>query len=113
MSLREKQSVFALLIAQLIVWIYDFHEGWEVTLAEGSVNSRRREFFHMRGSLHRKRLAQDLNIFIDGKWISDGSHPAWLEIGERWEKMHSLARWGGHFRHKDSNHFSLHHDGKS
>ena len=109
MRLRQKQSLFTILLAELILWVYA--QGWELTLAEGSVNPLRREFFHMRGSLHRKRLAQDLNLFVDGKWISDGSHPVWTQIGLHWEDQHPLCRWGGRFR--DANHFSLEHNGRA
>jgi len=109
-SLRQKQSLFAKLMGELLVWIYT-HEGWEVTFGEGSVNPLRKEFYHMRGSLHRKRLALDINLFLHGKWISDGSHPIWTLIGEKWESMHPLCRWGGRFR--DANHFSVTHGGKS
>jgi hypothetical protein len=107
MTLREKQSLFAIHLAQLIVWIYS--RGWEVTLGEGAIESTRREHLHMPNSLHRKRLAQDLNLFIDGEWISDGSHQAWLEIGVQWEHSHPLASWGGRFG--DANHFSFTHNG--
>lgn len=65
----------------------------------------------MRKSLHYIRLAQDLNLFVDGKYISDGDHPAWKAIGEKWESLHPLARWGGRFQ--DANHVSLTHEGRS
>lgn len=103
-TLRERQSLFAMLVGELLVWIYD-HPGWEVTFGEGSVNPLRREFFHMRNSLHRSRLALDMNLFVDGEWIADGSHEVWSAIGMQWESMHELARWGGRFR--DANHISV------
>jgi hypothetical protein len=104
-TLRQKQSVFARLIAHLISHIYA--RGWEVTLADGHVEKK---VGHMAGSLHYIRLAQDLNLFVDGKWIQDGAHPAWAELGEFWEKLNPLCAWGGRFQ--DANHFSLAHDGK-
>lgn len=121
MSLREKQARFARLLSQLIAWI--FARGWDVTLADGGVTLMRKvqlkdgtrvramDREHMDGSLHYSRLAQDLNLFVDGKFITDGSNPVWEEIGKHWEAMDPECRWGGRFR--DANHFSLAHEGKA
>lgn len=123
MRLREKQSLFSRLLPRLLDFIHS-HDGWETTLGDGHVE---RQVGHRVGSLHYYRLAQDINLFIDGKYIMDGKHPAWLEIGEFWEGLHDLCRWGGRFQTgydpvenfpleftgKDSNHFSVTHDGKA
>lgn len=103
MTLREKQSLFISRLAKLIVWIN--RQGWDLTLGDGL---RRDEKGHMPGSLHYIGLAQDLNLFIEGKWIRDGAHPAWKSIGLKWEELGGT--WGGRFG--DSNHFSQAHDGK-
>ena len=127
MTLRAKQALFGRLIAMLILWV--FEEGrrlgqvWEITLADGAVDHHRRywrlnerieaeDAQHMRGSLHYSRLAQDLNLFIDGEWIRT-AHPAWGAIGGHWEAMDPLCRWGGRFRSVDLNHFSLEHEGRA
>lgn len=120
MTLREKQSAFCLALAKLILWAYA--RGYELTLADGNIDPLRkvrlpggvvvtgcRDLVHKETGLHYKRLAQDLNLFIEGKFIADGNHPAWLEIGARWESMDPLAAWGGRFR--DANHFSFRHGG--
>jgi hypothetical protein len=120
MTLREKQSAFFLAIAKLIVWA--FGQGYELTLADGNIDPLRRvrlpggvtvsgarDLVHKETGLHYKRLAQDLNLFIDGVWISDGGHPAWTKIGVHWEAQSPLAAWGGRFR--DANHFSFRHGG--
>lgn len=111
MTLREKQSLFLALVAELIQ--YAISEGYELTggelyrspeeaarlaaLGKGIVNS-----------LHTKRLAIDLNLFKDGKYLSSSKDHKFL--GEWWERRHSLCRWGGRF--KDGNHYSLEHGGK-
>jgi hypothetical protein len=105
MKLSEKQRLFARLIAHFISHI--FAKGWAVTLGDGHVEGK---VGHMKNSLHYVRLAQDLNLFVDGEYISDGDHPAWKEIGEFWEGLHPLCAWGGRFR--DANHFSLEHEGR-
>jgi hypothetical protein len=119
--LAQKQALFARLMAQLTLWIFD--QGWELTLSDGGVTLQRKvelqdgtrvkaiDREHREGSLHYVRLAQDVNLFVDGEYITDGSHPAYQMIGRRWKGMDSLARWGGDFG--DANHFSLAHDGKA
>lgn len=115
-TLRQKQSLFARLLAQLITWVYS-HPGWELTFAEGYVgdtDARDGDYDgpHMKGGAHYKRLGQDINLFVDGKWIT-GAHPAWDEIGEKWKSLHPLCRWGGDFNARDWNHFSLFHEGRA
>src|SRR5688500_15386622 len=101
MTLRQKQSEFARLLGLLIAFVYS-HATWELTLGDGHVSCGHG---HMPKSLHYKRLAQDLNLFVGGKYIRDGKHAAWTVIGEYWESLSELARWGGRFN--DANHFSL------
>ena len=64
----------------------------------------------IRTSLHIDRLAVDVNLFKDGRYIADGSSPEWAEVGKLWESLHELARWGG--RWGDGNHLSLEHEGR-
>ena len=130
MSLRERQSLFAVLLAELIAWISK--QGWAVTLADGSVDTPRKfraedgrvfwatDAHHMPGSLHYQRLAQDLNLFVDGAWISRAS-PVWAAIGEKWLSLHPDCSWGGDWDedHRpfepgegDANHFSIAFGGK-
>lgn len=122
MTLREKQSAFCFAIGQLIVWA--FNHGYELTLADGSIDPLRkvrlpngqeqsgcRDLVHREDGLHYRRLAQDLNLFLNNQFIADGGHPAWTEIGTKWEAMDSLARWGGRFQ--DANHFSFEHEGRA
>lgn len=56
-------------------------------------------------SLHMKRLAVDINLFKDGRLLSDTE--AHRPIGLVWEAMGGT--WGGHFG--DGNHYSLEHEG--
>lgn len=124
MTLRQKQSLFTKLMAEFLTWVHS-HPGWETTWGEGFVYESRvaetndakraivRDRIHMPGSLHYVGLAQDFNLFCDGKWISDGGDPRWTELGIKWESMNTLCRWGGRFAAIDSNHFSLEHEGKA
>lgn len=105
MRLRKKQSLLVQCTANLIQ--YATKRNWEFTFGDAARIDRRG---HMPGSLHYSRLAVDLNLFVEGEWISDGSHPAWEELGIYWESLHPLCRWGGRFG--DANHFSITHGGK-
>lgn len=124
MTLRQKQALFWRLLADLTLWVFA-KPGHELTPGEGRIGATRiaedthgqrvvvTDRVHMPGSLHYLGLAQDLNLFIDGRWINDGGAPQWTEIGVKWESLHPLCRWGGRFASVDSNHFSLEHEGKA
>ena len=106
MTLRQKQSAFAKALGKLLVYAYTI-PGVELTMGEGHVDNN---ISHMKGSLHEKRLAQDINLFVDGEWIEVG-HPVWIQLGSFWKGHHHLARWGGDFMAPDGNHFSFEHEG--
>jgi hypothetical protein len=54
-------------------------------------------------SLHRERLAIDLNIFLDGAYLVE---PGPVEpLGTYWESLGGT--WGGRFIPPDTGHFSL------
>ena len=109
MTLREKQSKFARMVAQLILKAYEM--GYEVTLGDAYRDPRlhgnvgvKMGYGHSK-SCHKIRLAIDLNLFKDGKFL-EGSE-AHKPLGEWWEKQGGT--WGGRFN--DGNHYSLSHDG--
>lgn len=98
MTLRQKQSKFAKMVPLLILFAYE--KGYEVTLGDvwampGLLSS------HRRGSFHYRRLAIDLNLFKNGRYLrSTKSHEP---LGLFWESIGGT--WGG--RWKDGNHYSL------
>jgi len=75
--------------------------GFEITLGDAYATTG-----HMKESLHYKRLAIDLNLFKDGKYLekTEDHQP----LGEYWESIG--GSWGGRF--KDGNHYSLAYGGK-
>ena len=109
MSLRQKQSKFALMVSQLIVKAYEM--GYEVTLGDAYRDPRlhgalgEKKGYGHRNSCHKIRLAIDLNLFKDGVFLTDGT--GHKELGEWWESQG--GSWGGRFN--DSNHYSLEHNG--
>lgn len=113
MKTSVKQRLFTRLMAELTLWV--FEQGWEFTDGDAWRAPRVHGKFGVKKtysaakSLHKVRLAKDNNLWVDGKYIRDGSHPVWKIIGEKWESMHPLCRWGGRFN--DANHFSMTHWG--
>ena len=112
MSLRKLQSEFAYQASRLIQHAFDL--GYEVTL--GHAMRCENCYVGRKNSVHKVKLAIDLNLFKDGKYLGDTeSH---RELGEWWEKQHTSARWGGRFGAdkgklgKDGNHYSFEYQGR-
>ena len=108
MTLREKQSKHVEMIAQLILWATS--NGYELTWGDafrdhrlhGSVGEKK-GYGHAK-SCHKLRLAVDLNLFKDGKFLTDGSghdelHAYWVSLG------------GAPMINGDANHYSLEWEG--
>lgn len=114
MTLREKQSLFAKLVPRLIDKAYEL--GFEITLgevwrSEYAATEYARNKLGIKASLHRDKLAIDINLFKDGKYLK--SSEAHRPLGEWWENQSTLeytCTWGGRF--KDGNHYSLLHEGR-
>jgi len=96
MTLRQAQSAFVEMLAKLLKFAYE--RGYEITLGEGYRSDHKG---HMKNSLHYDRLAQDLNLFKDGKYLIRTED--YKELGEYWELLGGA--WGGRFG--DGNHFSF------
>ncbi|MEX0518298.1 M15 family metallopeptidase [Raoultella planticola] len=111
MTLSEKQQLFTRLIAQLILWADE--KGYRLTFGEAYRTPEQAALNAKKGSgisnsLHTKRLAVDLNLFINGQYQTDST--AYLPLGEYWESLG--GSWGGRFKSRpDGNHFSLEHEG--
>lgn len=112
MTLRQKQSLFVRLVARLIDHATEL--GFELTFAEAYRSPEEAKRLEKLGkgianSLHTQRLAIDLNLFKNGRYLT--STEAHRPLGEWWEQQHALCRWGGRFQ--DGNHYSLTHGGRS
>ncbi len=109
MTLRQKQSKFARMVADLIIKAYEL--GYEVTFGDAYRDPRlhgavgvKQGYGHSK-SCHKIRLAIDLNLFKNGKFLE--TTEGHRELGEWWEKQGGA--WGGRFN--DANHYSLEHEG--
>lgn len=112
MRLGAKQELFARLYAEHIVWLYS--EGYRVRYGDVLAHDR-----HRPGSNHFIKLAGDINLFKDGKFLTKTMDHR--ESGEKWESRHELCRWGGNWDkdshpgepgEDDGNHYSLLHNGR-
>ena len=110
MSLGDKQRAFTKLIAELILWAYE--QGYELSFGEAYRTPEQAALNAKSGagisnSLHTKRIAIDMNLFIKGVYQTDSA--AYEPLGVKWEQMGGA--WGGRFSKPDGNHFSLENEG--
>src|SRR5699024_1170004 len=102
--------VFTRMVADLIVYAYE--QGYELSLGDAYRDPRshgavgQKIGYSSANSLHKERLAIDLNLFKDGKFLTATEDH--LPLGEFWESLGGT--WGGRFN--DGNHYSLEHGGR-
>jgi hypothetical protein len=99
-ALLDKQMQFVSMLGKLICHAQTM--GYQLTFPDPRLP-------HMKNSLHYIGLAQDLNLFINGKFMA--STEAHQPLGEFWESIG--GSWGGRFKPKtDGNHYSLEYQGR-
>ena len=121
-ELRKRQALLVKCLGELIT--YATSQGHELTLGEGYIQTPRKtragrivdDGVHMPSSLHYRRLAIDLNLFVrksNGSWeyITDSGHEVWYDLGTFWETLDPMCRWGGRFN--DANHVSVSYGGRA
>jgi hypothetical protein len=110
-SLLDKQDKFTGMVARLIDKAHEL--GYQVSGGEWWRTPDQARLNAARGtgtitSLHCDRLAWDLNLFKDGRYLTDTeSH---RPLGEWWESIG--GSWGGRFPKGDANHYSLAYGGR-
>jgi hypothetical protein len=113
MTLGELQRAFTRDVALLIQFAYA--RDFELTFGEAYRTPEQAALNAQKGtgisnSLHPVRLAIDLNLFIDGVYMTDSK--AYEPLGVFWEALHPENAWGGRFRKPDGNHFSRQFEGR-
>lgn len=115
MTLIEKQVEFARLLPLLLDRAFAL--GYTVTMGECFRSPEEAARLAKLGkgikeSLHCVRLAVDINLFRDGKYL--GNNEAHRQLGTYWETLGAgkdfTCHWGGHFG--DGNHYSIGHENR-
>lgn len=115
MSLSKKQQRFTECVGKLIAHAYNleyaltFGDAFRDKRVHGEFKTKKPGSYAAAASVHKLRLAIDLNLFVEGEYITTGEHVAYQQLGEFWEGLDSDACWGGRF--DDANHFSFTHWG--
>ena len=105
MKTSEHQQLFVRHIVLLIQ--YAHIKGYEITFGDfyrsPSVHGEYgvKKSYSAGKSEHKRRLAADLNLFKDGKYLTTTEDHKVL--GEFWESLDPLNRWGGNW--DDGNHY--------
>jgi hypothetical protein len=96
--MQPKQSEFVRMVGLLIM--FATQRGYELTFGDACASAGG----HRDNSFHYKRLAIDLNLFRDGKYLGDTKDHA--ELGAFWKSIGGT--WGGDFKNlsDDGNHYS-------
>lgn len=112
-SLGQKQERFMRLLPRLLDKAHEM--GYEIRGGDlfrdprvhGTIGEKK-GYGHSK-SCHKIKLAIDLNLFKDGKFL--GNTEDHRPLGEWWEQQSPDCRWGGRFN--DGNHYSITHEGMS
>jgi hypothetical protein len=105
MKLREKQSAFVGFVALLILRAHQL--GYQLTFGDVRRSVEEAKRLGKVNSVHTLSLAVDFNLFRNGEYLDKTEDHKVL--GEYWESLHPLCRWGGRFG--DGNHYSFEHNG--
>ena len=110
MRLGKKQELFSRALALLLQ--FATFRGFEVRMGQVTRSHEEAKRLGFENSNHTRRLAADLNLFRDGKFLTRTSDHRLL--GEFWESLTGdydgtrlVFCWGGRFN--DGNHYSLKH----
>ena len=109
-GLGIKQRQFVLMVSHLIAFAHA--KGYGMSFGDAFRDPRLHGFagqkqgYGAANSLHKERLAIDLNLFRGGRYLEKTEDHR--ELGEFWESIGGT--WGGRFN--DGNHYSLEHGGR-
>jgi hypothetical protein len=114
MTVGQKQELFMELLPKLLNRIHD--SGFQVRGGELERGPAQAAANQMKGSgisnsLHLIRLAIDLHLFKDGRYLVMSEHHR--PFGAYWKTLHPLCKWGGDFSRPDGNHYSVAHEGRA
>ena len=108
MSLTKKQFEFSKNVAKLISFAYS--KGYTITLGEAYRTMYQQREYVRQGlsktlkSAHLNRLAIDLNLFKDGKYLATSKD--YKQLAEYWKTLNP-ANEAGYYWGWDANHFEM------
>ncbi len=108
-NLRYKQQQFTKNIGKLIDFAYS--NGYTLTFGDAYRDPRifgkfgAKKSYSAAYSLHKKRLAIDLNLFKNGVYLK--STYEYKLLGDYWKSLNKDNVWGGDFKNNDGNHFTV------
>lgn len=110
-ELVTKQKLFVHRLCLLFDWLYSHN--YEITLGEVYRPEETAKLYAAEGigivnSLHRLRLAIDVNLWLSDKLLT--ATKDYEAAGCYWESLstpQALCKWGGRFTRADGNHFSI------
>lgn len=109
MSTSDEQWEFLQDMANLI--LFARYEGFKLTGGELLRTEEQQAIYFKKGlsqvkvSQHQKKLAIDLNLFVDGE-IQWTNNEHWERMGQYWKILSPQNRWGGDYKTlKDPYHF--------
>ena len=114
MKLGRKQEIFTRALALLLQ--FASFRGFDIRMGQVERSKEEAKRLGFDKSLHCSRLAADLNLFNDGKFLSQSEDHRTL--GEFWESLSGDYEgerltfcWGGRFSRPDGNHYSIENKG--
>jgi hypothetical protein len=109
-ELKDKRVRFTRCLIELVDWA-NLQPDWEVALGRDYDEANPDEpLRHMPGSLHYLGLANDLCLYISG--VYQNPTEAYRAMGDYWKMMGADLNWGGDFKKRDGNHFSIAYGGR-
>jgi hypothetical protein len=114
MTLREQRCKFGRLLPRLLDKAIEL--GYEVAPEEimrsqSQAAANAATGAGVSNSLHLLGLAVDLNLYLEGTYITDGTGHS--DRGGFWKSLDGDCRWGGDFKSQDFNHYSLTWEGRA
>lgn len=105
MNILSAQKIFSTRLCRFVLLLNS--RNYEITFGEIWRSDETARLYEKLGkgiskSLHRQRLAADLNLFKAGKWLTEPEE--YEEAGELWKQMSSeylTHFWGGDFKKVD------------
>ena len=116
MRLGRRQEIFTKALALLLQFAQI--KGFDIRMGDVARSKEEAERLGFAGSLHCSRLAADLNLFKDGKYLRKTEDHE--QLGKFWESLSGnyegaelVFRWGGSFSKPDGNHYSIEYQGRA